>query len=114
MPYKIEKVNSLLTEEVSNILNKARFLGLGFTTVTGAECAKDLKSAKIWISIMDKNKNQTLNILKSHRGEIQKELNQRIETKFCPRIRFCLDKSEDNYSRINNLLKKEKRNLNNP
>ncbi|MBU2595518.1 30S ribosome-binding factor RbfA [Patescibacteria group bacterium] len=112
MPFRIEKVNSLLVQEISNILNKTRFLGLGFVTVTSAECAKDLKSAKIWISIMDKNKDKTLSILKGHLREIQKELNQRIEIKFCPKIRFYLDKSEDNYFKIDKLLKDEKRDLN--
>lgn len=110
MSFKIEKVNSLLVEEISLILNKKRFLGLGFVTVTGADCAKDLRSAKIWVSIFAEPE-KNLKILKDHLYEIQRELNKRVEMKFMPRIHFRLDKSEENYTRIDKLLKDEDRKL---
>jgi ribosome-binding factor A len=112
MSYKIEKVNSLLSQEVSNILNKKiHNKGLGFVTVTGAECSKDLKTAHIWISVMDKNKEESLKILKSHIREIQRELIRRVDMKYCPKINFRLDESEDNYRRIDKLLKDEEKRL---
>lgn len=110
MSFKIEKVNSLLVEEISRILNKKRFLGLGFVTVTGADCAKDLRSAKIWVSIFTEPE-KNLKILKDHLYEIQRELNKRVEMKFMPRIHFRLDKSGENYTRIDKLLKDEDRKL---
>ena len=113
MTYKIEKVNSLLVEEISKILNlECRRLNLGFITVTAAESAKDIRSARIWISVLNNNKDETLKILNKERHKIQKELNKKIEMKFCPRIFFRLDKSEDNYQKIEKLLKKEKKDLN--
>lgn len=108
MSFKIEKVNSLLVEEVSSILNKKRSSGLGFVTVTSADCAKDLRSAKIWVSIFDEPE-KNLKILKDHLYEIQKELNKRVEMKFVPRIHFRLDKSQENLSKIDKLLADEKK-----
>ena len=110
MSFKMEKVNSLLAEEVSSILNKKRFLGLGFMTVTSADCAKDLRSAKIWVSILD-NQEKNLQILKENIYEIQRELNKRLELKFVPRIHFKLDKSQENLSRIDKLLTDEEKKL---
>ncbi len=110
MSFKMEKVNSLLTEEVSQILNKKRFLGLGFMTVTSAECAKDLRSARIWVSIFAEPE-KNLTILKNHLYEIQRELNKRVEMKFVPKIHFRLDKSQENYSKIDKLLENEKKKL---
>jgi len=111
MSFKIEKVNSLLVQEVSNILNKSmRLSGLGFVTVTYAECAKDLRSARIWVSIFE-NKEKNLKILMDNKYQIQKELNKRIHMKFVPRIHFRLDKSQDHYDRIEKLLKKEEKKL---
>lgn len=111
MSFKIEKVNSLLIEEVSRILNKKRLLGLGFITVTSADCAKDLRSAKIWVSIFAEPE-KNLKILKDHLYEIQKELNKRIEMKFAPRIHFRLDKLEEKHSRVEELLQDEEKKLN--
>lgn len=108
----MEKVNSLLAQEVSNILNKKRReAGLGFVTVTAAECSKDLKSARIWVSILDKDKLKNFEILKSHLREIQHELIKRVEMKYCPKIHFRLDKSGEHYSKIEKLLDEEKREI---
>jgi ribosome-binding factor A len=112
MPYKIEKVNSLLVKEISIILSrKTREKGLGFITVTAAECSKDLRSARVWVSILDKDKEKNLKTLNDNIRDIQTELNKRIDMKFCPKIHFRLDKSEDNLARINKLLKDEKKKL---
>ncbi|TSC92333.1 MAG: hypothetical protein CEN92_1, partial [Candidatus Berkelbacteria bacterium Licking1014_96] len=66
--------------------------------------------AKIWVSIFD-HQERNLKILKDNIYEIQRELNKRIELKFVPRIHFRLDKSQENLSRIDKLLKDEKKKL---
>lgn len=112
MPFKLEKVNSLLVQEVSNILNKKmRDSDLGFVTVTAAECAKDLKSARIWVSILDADKEKNLKILNNHLREIQRELIRRVQMKYCPKIHFRLDNSEENLSKIDRLLREERKKL---
>lgn len=112
MPYKIEKVNSLLAQEVSYILNKKMHdVGLGFVTVTAAECSKDLRSARIWISILDADKEKNFKILKDNIREIQNELIRRVDMKYCPKIHFRLDNSQENLSKIDKLLADEKKKL---
>lgn len=112
MSHKIEKVNSLLAQEVSDILNKKmRDTGLGFVTVTAAECSKDLRSARIWVSILDTDKEKNLKILRDNIREIQSELIRHIEMKYCPKIHFRLDNSQENLSKIDKLLAKEKKKL---
>ena len=85
--------------------------GFGFVTVTAAECSKDLRSVRIWVSILDEDKERNLKILKDNMREIQNELIRRVDMKYCPKIHFRLDKSEENYSRIDKLLKKEDKRL---
>lgn len=112
MSFKIEKVNSLLAQEVSNILNKKmRDEGLGFVTVTAAECSKDLRSARIWVSILDVDKEKNLKILKDNMRQIQNELIRRVDMKYCPKIHFRLDNSQENFSKIDKLLADEKKEL---
>lgn len=112
MSFKIEKVNSLLAQEISYILNKKmRDDGLGFVTVTAAECSKDLRNARIWVSILDANKEKNFNILKDNIREIQSELIRRVDMKYCPKIHFRLDNSQENLSKIDKLLAEEKKKL---
>lgn len=112
MPYKIEKVNSLLAQEISYILNKKmRDDGLGFVTVTAAECSKDLRNARIWVSILDANKEKNFKILKDNIREIQSELIRRVDMKYCPKIHFRLDNYQENLNKIDKLLADEKKKL---
>lgn len=112
MSYKIERVNSILSQEVSTIINnKMRNLGLGLVTITAAECSSDMRSANIWISVFDKDKKKSLEILNKNIYEIQQELNRRLEMKYVPKIFFRLDKSEDNYAHIDKLIKDEEKKI---
>jgi ribosome-binding factor A len=112
MSFKIEKVNSLLAQEISYILNKKmRDDGLGFVTVTAVDCSKDLRNARIWVSILDANKEKNFKILKDNIREIQSELIRRVDMKYCPKIHFRLDNSQENLSKIDKLLADEKKKL---
>lgn len=112
MSRKIEKVNSLIAEESGRIISlRLKNQCSGLITVTGAECADDLKSAKIWVSFMGAEPEDGMKLLNKNIYDIQKELNRRIEMKFVPRIRFVLDKSGENVAKIDKLLKKEKKDM---
>lgn len=62
-------------------------------TVLGAEAAPDLRTAKVFISIMGTPKEQSLCLygLESARGYIQAKLADRLQTKYTPVLKFVLD-----------------------
>ena len=81
---------------------------IGFVTVTDVEMTGDLRSAKIFISVMggeDKVKS-SLEGLQSALGFIRREIGQRIKIRFTPEISFALDTSLDYGDHIQKLLLK--------
>jgi ribosome-binding factor A len=95
MSYKrFEKVARMLQREMSQlILYELSDPHLGFVTVTKVEPSLDLKTAKVFISILDVKSSQedSLACLNKAKGYIQKLLGHRLKMRYIPIISFHLD-----------------------
>ena len=62
-------------------------------TVTRVEVAPDMRSAKVYISVMGDEKKQNLSLrgLESSAGFLQTKVAKRIDTRYTPRLSFVLD-----------------------
>ena len=91
-----------------NVADRLKRPANWFRDVTDVELTGDLRSAKIFVSIMgddDKIKN-SLEGLQSALGFIRREIGQRIKIRFTPEISFALDTSLDYGDHIQKLLLK--------
>lgn len=107
MAHRIEKVENLIKEEISNIfLFKINDPALGFVTVTSVKVSPDLKNAKIYISVYDKEKREeALAKIEGIKKYIRAELGSRIRIKFTPELKFFIDDTLDYVEKIEGLLK---------
>lgn len=62
-------------------------------TVTKVEVAPDMREAKVFVSVMGSETEQTLTIrgLQHAAGFLQAKINDRIDTRYTPRLQFVLD-----------------------
>ncbi len=111
MTRRIEKVDELLKHEVSKlILKELEFSKDVMVTVTKAETSSDLSQAKIKVSIIPFIKaDKILKILNSQVPRLQRMLNRKLKMKNVPQIKFELDKREEKATRIEQILKKIKK-----
>ncbi len=108
MTHRIEKVESLLKEELSLImLYKLGDIGTTFLTITNVKVTPDLKLAKIYLSVFEKEKREAvLKLIEAKSGFIRHELASRITLKFVPELKFYIDDTMDYVEKIDSLLKK--------
>jgi len=106
--HRIDKVEKLLKEELSNIfLFKLRDTSIGFITITNVKASPDFKKAKIYLSVFDKKKRAfVLKKVKRDVKLIRSELASRINLKFCPELNFYIDDTQDYVEKIDGLIKK--------
>lgn len=104
--YRVDKVEKLIKEEISYILlHKFQDMELGFITVTNVKVSPDLKVAKIYLSVLEKEKRDfVLDRLNYRIGQIRTELAHRIRIKFIPEIKLFLDNTLDYVEKIEGLL----------
>ncbi len=108
MPYRLEKISHLIKEEISLIfLQKLQDPAFGLVTITNVKVSADLKIAKIYISVMEKEKRDVvMEKVSSINGLIRNQLAQRIKIKFVPELKFFIDDTLDYVEKINYLIKK--------
>jgi len=104
---RIKRVNQLIKEKIANIILRELSFKDFLVTIQNVETSKDLRSARIKISVVPIEKSeQGLKILEKNIFNLQKELNKSIEIKFVPKIKFEIDKGEENADRIEKILSK--------
>ena len=114
MSERIEKINSLVQQEVGYILqHDMKDARLGFVTVLRADISKDLRNGRIFVSILDnpehpEQKKETIEVLNHSAGYIQKMLGSRVRLRYMPKLRFIFDDVIEHSIHIQKVLKQLK------
>lgn len=109
MSRRLGRMGEELRKAVSNIiLNEIKDPRISpVTSVTHVEVTRDLRYAKMFISVMgtQKEREETLAGLNSAKGFIRKEMGQRVQMRYTPEPIFELDESLDEGLKISNILR---------
>jgi len=108
MAYHIERVNSLIRQEISEVLRcqvKDPRLDT-FITVTAVDTSSDLRHAKIFVSRLggEAEKEETLGALTSAAGFFRRELASRLKLRRIPELNFQWDDSLERGDRLLRLI----------
>ena len=111
--YRGGRINEEVKREISNIIrNEIKDPRLtALVSVTDVKVTKDLRYAKVYVSIFGKDeeeKNNTFLALKNASGYIRREVGQRMNLRNTPQIIFELDDSISYSMRIEELIDKVK------
>ena len=104
---RIDKVQEFIKQEVSQIIQKdIKDPRVGFVTVTDVEMTRDLRHAKIFLSLMgsDEQKKATWEALNRALGFMRSEIGKRIRLRCTPELSLHLDKSLDYSNHIQKQL----------
>ena len=103
-----DRVAAAIREEVANFLAEGvkdpRVTGL--VTVTGVEMTRDLRHAKVFVSIMgeDSQRASTIEGLTSVQGFLRSRLARSLSLRVAPEVQFVMDESVARAARIETLL----------
>jgi len=108
MAHRIERVNSLIRQELSELLQRqVKDPRLGnFITVTAVATSADMKYAKVFVSHMgsQEEKQETLGVLASASGFFRRELTKRLRVRRVPELSFQWDDSIERGDRLSRLI----------
>ena len=105
---RISKVNKLIKQEVGKIiLFETDFPRDVILTITKVKTSKDLRYADVFVSVLPSDKEVEIKkALEENIYFIQQKLNKKLYMKPLPRIKFVIDRSGEDVSRIEELIKK--------
>ena len=104
---RMRRINEVLREvvgaAVAGELNDPR---IGFVTVTSVETSPDLRTAKVFVSVLgdEEEREATLSGLSSSHGVIQSRIAAETRLKRTPTLTFHYDDTIEKASRVSELL----------
>jgi ribosome-binding factor A len=104
---RLQRVNQLIREEISHLIQRElKDPRLGFVTVTEVDVAKDLRTAKVYVSVLgsDSQWQSSLQALESARGYIRSWLLPRLRLRSVPHLTFHPDRSMAHAAHIQTVL----------
>jgi ribosome-binding factor A len=101
-----EVVREVIGSAISSDLSDPR---IGFVTVTSVETSPDLRSARVFVSVLgsEEEREATLEGLRSSHGVLQSAIAARIRMKRTPTLTFHYDETVERGVRISKLLDDE-------
>jgi ribosome-binding factor A len=107
---RMRRINEVLREVVgSAISGDLRDPRIGFVTVTSVETSPDLRTAKVFVSVLgdEADRESTLSALRSSHGVIQSRIAAETRMKRTPTLTFHYDETIEQGARISRLLEEE-------
>ena len=114
MSLRQEKIASLIQELLSSIfLHKLTDPELGLVTITKTKVTPDLKIAKVYLSVYEKEKREyVLEHIESIKGYIRSELAKRANLRYTPELNFYIDDTFDYVEKMNEIFSALRKNDN--
>ena len=108
MAHRIERVNSLIRQEISELLQRqVKDPRLGtFVVVTEVATSPDLKYARVFVSHIasEEERRETMDVLTAASGFFRRELTKRLDLSRIPELKFQWDDSIERGDRILQLI----------
>ena len=101
-----QRLGDLIQREVSELIRlEVRDPRVGMITITSVDVSPDLSHAKVFFTILEKQKLQeTLDGLKRSSGFLRSQLSKRMKMYTTPDLRFEYDESVERGDRISRLI----------
>lgn len=111
--FRQDRINDQLRRELAEIIRDVKDprVGGALVSITGADCAADLKTAKIYFSVIGGEADEVKKGLNSASGFIRTQLAQRMNMRITPELRFIVDESMAKGAKMSELLKKVEKQL---
>ncbi|GMR22484.1 MAG: 30S ribosome-binding factor RbfA [Acidobacteriota bacterium] len=96
--------------DVADILqNDLKDPRLGMVTCTRVDLTKDLRHAKVYVSVLGEDKDGSMQALESATGYVRRKLSRRLRLRVSPEIVFVFDPSVEYSIRLEGLIEETKR-----
>jgi ribosome-binding factor A len=98
-----ESIKEILGDAIAAELKDPR---IGFVTVTGVDTSPDLRSARVYVSVLgdEDDRERSLTGLRSSHGVLQRKIADAMRLKRTPTLTFEYDESVERGDRITRLL----------
>lgn len=106
MGRRIERVNETLRKELAQLIAEAATGDLPMMAVDRVETAPDLKSTKVFVSLITNHErnDEMIQFLKSKRLDFQRTIAGKCNLKFTPVLDFRISRFDENLEQVESVI----------
>ena len=106
MPDRMRRVNESVRQVLSEAVAQLKDPRIGFVTVTGVETTTDLRSARVFVSVLgtERKRTETMAGLQAAHSVLQARLARELRMKRTPQLAFEYDPSVERGVRMTKLI----------
>jgi ribosome-binding factor A len=103
---RMRRVNESLRQVLSEAVGELKDPRLGFVTVTGVKTSPDLRSARVFVSVLgsERKRERSLAALSSAHGVLQARIARELRLKRTPQLSFAYDPTVERGVRMSHLI----------
>ena len=108
MSQRSQRLDAQIRQELMDLLQREmKDPRVGFATITRVETARDLGSARVWVSVLgsDEEREQTMRALTTAAPWLRRKLAERLEIRTVPQLVLRRDDSIETGDRVLRLLR---------
>jgi ribosome-binding factor A len=108
MSQRTQRLDAQIRQELMDLLQREmKDPRLGFVTITRVDTARDLSSARVWVSVLgsDEEREQTMRALQAAAPWLRHKLAERLEIRTVPQLLLKRDESIEAGDRVLRLLR---------
>lgn len=104
----MEKVQKLARQVLGEAIHDLKDPRIGFATVTSVRISPDLRHARVRVSVLgtDEEQTETMAGLNSAKSYLRGELGRQVRMKYLPELAFELDQQAEDAEHLEELLRK--------
>ena len=104
MSRRIEQINEMLRKEIALIIERELELPGVMVTVVKVDCARELDSARVWVSVLPDNQTgSALRRLRRQQGSIRYLLAKKVLLRRMPQLIFVFDDTEKRAAEVESI-----------
>jgi ribosome-binding factor A len=106
MPDRMRRVNESIRQVLSEAVGQLKDPRIGFVTLTGVETTADLRSARVFVSVLgtERKRRETMAGLQAAHSVLQARLARELRMKRTPQLAFEYDPSVERGVRMTKLI----------
>jgi ribosome-binding factor A len=106
MAERMRRVNESVRQVLSEALLELKDPRIGFVTVTGVVTSRDLRHARVFVSVLgnERKQQQTMAGLDAAHGVLQGRISRELRLKRTPQLEFAYDPSVEHGVRMSALI----------
>jgi len=104
--YRVNRIRQLLLREFSGIIGRLKDPRIGMVNVADVEVSKDLRYAKLFVSVLgdEAEQEEALAALQKAEGFLRREIAQHLPLRYAPEIKVFYDNTAERAANISALL----------